>query len=134
MSNLQMSLKQKWFDMTKSGEKTEDYRAITPYWCNRFLLYQGENKNKKWWRNEFLEMDDLPYYPAVDLKENIDLFCSIKHFDSNVMTLGYPKTNDSERILTYSHQGIEIRTGNPEWGAEPGVLYFVIKHGNPCTT
>lgn len=29
--NLQMSLKRKWFEMTKSGIKTEDYREITPY-------------------------------------------------------------------------------------------------------
>ena len=27
------------------------------------------------------------------------------------------------------HIKIEIRTGNPEWGAEPNKLYFVIMHG-----
>lgn len=45
------------------------------------------------------------------------------------MTLGYPKSTDTERIIKFEHAGIEIRTGNPEWGAEPGKLYFVIKHG-----
>jgi len=45
------------------------------------------------------------------------------------MTLGYPKSNDTERILKLEHKGIEIRTGNPDWGAEPDKLYFVIKHG-----
>ena len=29
MANLQLSLKRKWFEMTKSGVKTEDYREIT---------------------------------------------------------------------------------------------------------
>ena len=31
MKNLQLSLKRNWFEMTKSGVKTEDYREITPY-------------------------------------------------------------------------------------------------------
>ena len=31
MSNLQLSLKTKWFEMTKSGIKTEDYREINDY-------------------------------------------------------------------------------------------------------
>lgn len=35
-------------------------------------------------------------------------------------------------LITSQHtcdKGIEIRTGNPEWGAEPNKVYFVIKHG-----
>lgn len=55
-----------------------------------------------------------------------------KPFKRNIMTLGYPKSTDTERILTYDHDGIEIKTGKPEWGAEPGKLYFVIKHGKRC--
>ena len=53
-----------------------------------------------------------------------------KKFDSNIMTLGYPKSTDSDRFLKIEHKGIEIRTGNPEWGAEPNKLYFVILHGS----
>ena len=45
------------------------------------------------------------------------------------MTLSYPKSGDKDRIIKFKHDGIEIRTGNPEWGAEPNKLYFVIKHG-----
>jgi hypothetical protein len=52
-----------------------------------------------------------------------------KKFDANVMTLGYPKSTDTQRILKLEHKGIEIGTGNPEWGAEPNKLYFIIKHG-----
>ena len=52
-----------------------------------------------------------------------------KPFTTNTMTLGYPKSTDAERILKLEHKGIEIRTGNPEWGAEPNKLYFVIMHG-----
>jgi len=56
-----------------------------------------------------------------------------KTFDCNIMTLGYPKNGDTERILKLEHKGIEIRTGNPEWGAEPNKLYFVIMHGATLT-
>ena len=124
MKNLQLSLIKKWFEMTKSGEKTEDYREITPYFCNRFLLFNNESKSKKWWQEEYFK-----YGTTEERIENIELFCSFKHYHSNIMTLGYPKKTDAERILTLEHKGIETRTGNPEWGAEPNVIYFVIKHG-----
>jgi hypothetical protein len=52
-----------------------------------------------------------------------------KKFDANVMTLGYPKSTDLSRILKLEHKGIEIREGNPEWGAEKGKLYFCVMHG-----
>lgn len=97
--NLQLSLRRKWFELTKAGIKTEDYREITPYWHKR--LYQNRYKSNE----------------------------SLKDFKTNTMTLGYPKKGDPDRTLILEHKGIEIREGNPEWGAEPGKLYFVIKHG-----
>ena len=42
--NLRLSLKKKWFDLTKRGIKPEDYREITPYWCARLLLQNGEKQ------------------------------------------------------------------------------------------
>lgn len=39
--NLQLSLKEIWFELTKLGIKTEDYREITEYWFKR--LYTGIN-------------------------------------------------------------------------------------------
>ncbi|GAB5563345.1 MAG: hypothetical protein Wins2KO_04080 [Winogradskyella sp.] len=46
------------------------------------------------------------------------------------MTLGYPKKNDLSKKLVLEHRGISIGYGNPEWGAEPGEYYFIVKHGN----
>lgn len=103
--NLQMSLKTKWFEMTKSGEKTEDYREINPYWCRRFIA------SGCWDINGILVCNEL------------------KKFNINIMTLGFPSKDDKERIIQFEHAGIEIREGRPEWGAEPGKIYFVIKHG-----
>lgn len=38
MKTLHLNLKKKWFDMIASGEKTEEYREIKPYWHNRLLF------------------------------------------------------------------------------------------------
>lgn len=126
MKKLQMSLKQKWFDMTKAKIKKEDYREITPYWIKR--LFGG-----------FDETDTLDVLNDIcyDLKtfeysmEEIWTWLRIKpkKFDVNIMTLGYPKATDADRILTLKHEGIEIRKGNTEWGADHDKRYFVIKHG-----
>ena len=32
---LHLVLKRKWYEMIASGEKTEEYRALTPYWASR---------------------------------------------------------------------------------------------------
>ena len=82
MKTLRLSLKKKWFEMTKAGIKMEDYREINQYWTTRLRISY-----------------------------------TFKQFDCNAMTLGYPSANDGERILILEHKGIEIRTGNPEWGS-----------------
>lgn len=117
--NMQMSLKTKWFEMTKELIKREDYRELTPYWYSRLCLYRGGKKSQKWWKEYF------EYTFSLDQAGRI----SFVSFSTNTLTLGYPKSDDTERILRFDHAGIEIREGNPDWGAEPGKLYFVIKHG-----
>lgn len=106
--------------MTKAGIKTEDYREITPYWIKRFALCRG----------------DSPVKHGYFCKKAICYSCIVRGhgfkpqtFTVNRMTLGYPKGDDQERIIEFEHAGIEIREGRPEWGAEPGKIYFVIKHG-----
>lgn len=38
---LTLPIKRKWFDMIASGEKKEEYRDITHYYCQRFAKYLG---------------------------------------------------------------------------------------------
>lgn len=120
MKNLQLSLETKWFEMTKAGIKTEDYRNITEYWMKRLLTKESYNlylESKYSGGNEFEN-------------GNFDImYAEFKPFTKNTMTLGYPKKDDVDKIRVYEHHGIEIREGNPEWGATPGRIYFVIKHG-----
>lgn len=127
MKNLQMSLKKQWFEMTKSGIKTEDYRDITPYWANRLI----ENTDLNFWKDRLGKSGEefIKGFFLESLPEIINYQGGFKKFNQNIITLGYPKSNDSERIFKLEHKGIEIRTGNPEWGAEEGKLYFVILHG-----
>ena len=121
MANLQLSLKRNWFEMTKSGIKTEDYREINHYWIKRLMTKKYNNiyQNKQEAIDGIIKHIDPNY-----LVKNHS-----KKFDSNIMTLGYPKSTATERILRLEHKGIEIGYGKPEWGAEPNKLYFVIKHG-----
>ena len=118
---LQLSLKRQWFEMTKAGIKREDYREINEYWlkrlfkdCDKEMIPDILDNLRAGWSIEAISDWFLHY---------------LKSFEYNIMTLGYPKSTDAERILRFEHAGIEIREGNPEWGAEPGKLYFVIKHG-----
>lgn len=111
---LRLSLKKKWFEMTKVGIKTEDYRELNEYWFKRLA---SSDYRQHWDLEMFIKYANTHPYNCY------------KKFAINTMTLGYPKSGDKERTLKLEHLGIEIREGNPEWGAEPGKLYFVIKHG-----
>jgi len=135
MANLQLPLKKQWFELTKSGIKTEDYREITPYWVKRLLVLNfTQEQYEGLIINELI--DDLKIINTEKAKHDsvstcLWYFCAnFRNFDSNIMTLGYPKSTDSDRILKLEHKGIEIREGNPEWGAIPGRKYFVILHGS----
>ena len=102
MKTLTLSLKKKWFDMIKSGEKKEEYRdgSTSFYWANR--LRERKKTSDGWKYGDF------------------------KHFDRLVFTLGYPKADDTERRLVFKNPRIRIGEGKPEWGAEPNKQYFVI--------
>jgi hypothetical protein len=124
--NLQLSLKRQWFEMTKAGIKPEDYREITPYWVKRLIQFNSHECDL------FFAVEQLK--KGQDHKDSLYQqfnfsFYFPKKFTQTTLTLGYPKSTDTERIVKYEHAGIEVRTGNPDWGAEPNKLYFVIMHG-----
>ena len=65
---LTLPIKKKWFDMILSGEKTEEYREIKPYYSTRFRnvwgypAYWGEERKIKL-RNGY--RSDSPAFTAV---------------------------------------------------------------------
>jgi hypothetical protein len=127
MSDLRLPLKRKWFDVTSPDEKTEDYRKINEYWVKRLFHY----KESKLTTEEIVRyINHYKYYGYVDVSAIFTYHdLSFKQFEQNIIALGYPKLTDTSKIKRFKHAGIEIKTGKPEWGAEPGKLYFVIKHG-----
>lgn len=129
MKKLQLSLFKEHFDKTKARIKKEDYRKLDAYWFSRLVLVKGEKKSQKWWYGNYLLFFDQAHMQRI-FKQTFYYEFSFAEFDINRMTLGYPSATDKDRILELEHKGIEIREGNPDWGAEPGVLYFCILHGD----
>lgn len=120
MRCLTLHLKRKWFDLIKSGEKKEEYRKQSTYWIKRLTTCDENFLDDLW--------DSVCVYPnstEIFNRELQNLFL-IKHFDSVRFVLGYPNKCDAERIIEFKNTKIRIGTGRPEWGAVPGVNYFVI--------
>ena len=122
MKVLHLTLKKKWFDMV-GPDKPEEYREIKMYWAVRLL--HGFNKNDY----HFLLSDLRKLYESSG---GGTLFDAVKkEFDVVEFKNGYGKNAPVKR---FKWDGMEMRTGNPEWGAEPGKEYFVIKLGELLTT
>jgi hypothetical protein len=102
MKTLNLTLKKKWFDMISSGEKKEEYREIKEYWEKRLISNFNE------------------------LEENGGGLVFYNDFDQIQFRNGYAKNAPT---MTVECKGIEIGEGKPEWGAEIGKKYFVIKLG-----
>lgn len=101
MKILHLTLKKRWFDMIAIGEKKEEYREIKRYWIQR-LCNEVEYELGSSWNAIFKKFD------AVSFKN------------------GYGKNAPS---MLVKFEGLQQKEGNPDWGAEPGKEYFVIKLG-----
>jgi hypothetical protein len=113
MRVLHLTLKKKWFDMIASGEKTEEYREIKKYWIQRIC-------------------DDHPGNIGGDLMDAHTVCAyTFRPFKHCYLRLGY--RTDAPQLLREIKE-IVIDTGKPEWGAEPGKKYFVIKLGERLTS
>ena len=110
MKTLTLSLKKQWFDLIKAGIKKEEYREIKDFYRARFFDgWDAVQAGGIYWYNQ--QFEKYPQY---------------QYFDRLVFTLGYPKASDASRRIEFKNPKIRIGTGRPEWGAEPGKMYFVI--------
>lgn len=107
MKVLHLTLKKKWFDMIASGEKKEEYRELKPYWVSRLT-------------------ESHPGAIGGDLMHRHKVIAyTFKTFDYIHFANGYNRPE----IINIQCEGISIGNGKPDWGAEPGKEYFVIKLG-----
>ena len=100
---LTLPIKKKWFDMIKSGEKTEEYREIKPYYTSRFTR----------------SLPTLDYEIIGTHLRGKTLLSSFPIIFRN----GYSKSSPSIKC----NVTLEINYGVKEWGAEPNKLYYVLK-------
>lgn len=126
MKTLDLVLKRKWYDMIASGEKTEEYREIKPYWIKR-LIEERDPVHHDYYekitriRAEFFSDRAimLQYYLEEGYVRN-------NGYDTVTFHLGYAKDRPS---MTFAIKEIVIDEGKEEWGALPRETYFVIKLG-----
>ena len=111
MKTLTLFLKKKWFDMIASGEKTEEYREIKPYWEKRLLDYDAINRDY-----EMLMFRRFMVGKGVNPLEYPRGFTHVRFHR------GYTKIT-----MTFEIDSITFGKGKEEWGAELGKMYFVIK-------
>lgn len=125
MKVLHLTIKKKWFDMIASGEKPEEYRDLKRFWASRFLCkIQVPWGGFMWAWKDITDGD----YEFNQWKKGtggapvFETFSSVKFVNGGNFHPSHP-------ALSVGFNGIEIREGNPAWGAEPGKKYFVIKLG-----
>lgn len=122
---LHLTLKKKWFDMIRNGDKTEEYRAIKPYWFGRLIDF------KTMPYDEIVSYYDEGYaYPADSASSLKDLLAKkqiqLRDFETITFSNGYASDRPQFEIEL---KGLEIRGGKKEWGAKDGTDYFVLKLG-----
>ena len=110
---LDLVLKYKWYDMIVNGIKREEYREIKPYWTKRIKCRCSSCHVKVDVKNCLVDCDELMYPKRV--------YSNIKFVRFH---RGYSSTTTAFAVLD-----VFIDTGNPEWGAEAGKLYYVIRLG-----
>ena len=108
---LHQPLRAKWYRMIESGEKLEEYREATAYWCKRFLGVSGLAVAYKLGTRDVNKAG----YTHVQF------------------SLGYPKKDDTSRRMTFELKGVFYRTGNEAWSAVKGKKYLVEVLGRRTT-
>lgn len=118
-NTLTLSLKREWFDLIKSGVKREEYREIKPHYIRQFIKFEPLKDDL---------IRDYNFHKGFDEGEINGITGELLNLKYDVLdfSLAYPSREEKDKWLTFKNPKIRIGTGNPEWGAEPDKLYFVI--------
>ena len=119
MKTLTLSLKKQWFDMIKAGIKKEEYREIKPHYIRQFIKFVTL-------KNDLII--DYNFHRGFDEGEINGMESELLNLKYDVLefSLAYPSRAEKDKWLTFKNPRIRIGRGKPEWGAEPGKMYFVI--------
>lgn len=100
-NDLILTLKKQWFDKILSGEKTEEYREMKPYWEKRFENYFGK----------VVDFSGGPGSRVWDTHKKVIVFRNGYRSDSPVFS--------AECTISEGY-------GKEEWGAQKGEKYFIL--------
>lgn len=121
---LDLPLKKEWYDMIESGIKTEEYRELKPYWCNR-ILYFTTLGIKEYWENVLSRtIEFVKKFPFVTLHKALINEYGTRGYTHVRFRYGYTK-----RTMLFKIDSISIGVGKKEWGA-PDDEVFIIKLGD----
>lgn len=113
--------------MIASGEKKEEYREIKPYWMRQLMNCYTDGREECLQRGCAYVIPDKPVLQETPWTCFSTCHCYPCLYDSTVtFYLGYAKDRPS---MTFKINRVAIGQGRPEWGAEEGKEYFVIKLG-----
>lgn len=107
--SLELVLKPEWYDMIESGEKPEEYREITPHWRVRICRDAHSCQMREVCKANIY----CHYEGGVPMKRTVVTFHR-----------AYTKT-----VMKFEIEKVVVGFGREEWGAKPGVKYYVIKLG-----
>lgn len=109
-----LPIKGKWFHMIRTGEKEEEYREMKEYWDKRLLKAFGLVTEAQ--RSRFRKPLCIAHGKICRSEQETEerWVCFRNGYASNSPTL-------------YAKCTLTIGTGREEWGAEPGVVYYVLK-------
>ena len=120
MTTLDLPLLGKWYDMTASGEKKEEYRQIKPYWIRR--MFKEKMPFCETFRPITPEMAQFyANYPHI-LKDKCTLGRLEFKYTHVRIRYGYTKRTELREV-----ESVRIGIGNPEWGA-PDNDVIIIKY------
>lgn len=124
-ATLHLVLKSYWYDLIASGEKTEEYREIKPYWEKRLLDYKR--------LSDYVDKN----YKAMLLYDFIVHGSFNPHIDDapHMFPRGYKKVifrrgyhKDAPK-MAFVINDICIGKGKIKWGAPTDQEVFIIKLG-----
>lgn len=120
-NELRLSLMTRWYRMIESQEKPEEYREINAYWAKKLLPC---------WKECACAAKDgscCLSCKAAETHMNVTVRGQRVGLTHVHFTLGYPRKDDSDRNMIREIERIVIGEGNPNWGAQKGKKYFVIR-------
>lgn len=115
---LHLILKDKWFQLFKEGVKTEEYREITPYWCNRLL--GSVPYGLDYWKIELDKNIPIKKYNSFALNYLLIRRFGLREFRFITFHRGY--TNEK---ITFLLKNIKIGYGDKNLGAPNGPCFIL---------